>query len=334
MPDRSLRPQVRPHRQRPPRGEPRHPRTSPARSTPWSAQSSRRSVSRPASSRATSPRARKAVTGALDSQTKLQAQTAREVAETGSMLAHRPSRSACEAVTGLRGLAAYWRRGQGRARPCVRDRDRPHHERPCRGRPAGGRRGRRRPLRDGDTGILQCSARGRGLWVPGTSVSGTSVSGTSVCRGDDALHGADLRAGTLFDRRTFASEAELRAAVELSRNLAAPVVHDPPRDGLGRYRPGAQAGAAGARGGCADGARRRLPGAGPGAPRAGRRARRLGGGDRARHGPRSRTFPSAATSFSSCWRAAASRTRTGSSASRRCRQKTCCASWSRSRRSR
>ena len=35
-------------------------------------------------------------------------------------------------------------------------------------------------------------------------------------------------AGTLFDRRTFASEDELRAAVELSRNLAAPVVHDPP----------------------------------------------------------------------------------------------------------
>ena len=48
----------------------------------------------------------KAVTGALDSQTKLQAQTAREVAETGAMMAHRPSRSACEAVTGLRGLAA------------------------------------------------------------------------------------------------------------------------------------------------------------------------------------------------------------------------------------
>ena len=58
--------------------------------------------------------------------------------------------------------------------------------------------------------------------------SGTSVSGTSVCRGEHALHGADLNANTLFDRRTFASEAELRAAVELSRNLAAPVVHDPP----------------------------------------------------------------------------------------------------------
>ena len=44
----------------------------------------------------------------------------------------------------------------------------------------------------------------------------------------DALHAADLKAGNLFDRRTFASEAELRTAVELSRNLAAPVVHDPP----------------------------------------------------------------------------------------------------------
>ncbi len=44
----------------------------------------------------------------------------------------------------------------------------------------------------------------------------------------DALHDTDLRAGSLFDRRTFASEAELRAAVELSRNLAAPVAHDPP----------------------------------------------------------------------------------------------------------
>ncbi len=50
----------------------------------------------------------------------------------------------------------------------------------------------------------------------------------ALCRGEDGLHGADLRAGTLFDRRTFASEAELRVAVELSRNLAAPVVLDPP----------------------------------------------------------------------------------------------------------
>ena len=51
--------------------------------------------------------------------------------------------------------------------------------------------------------------------------------GDGTCRGEDAWHGADLRPGTLLDRRTFGSEAELHAAVELSRNLAAPVVHDP-----------------------------------------------------------------------------------------------------------
>ena len=48
----------------------------------------------------------KAVTGALDSQTKLQAQTVRELAETEAMRARRPSRSACETITGLAGLAA------------------------------------------------------------------------------------------------------------------------------------------------------------------------------------------------------------------------------------
>ncbi|MCY4407730.1 MAG: hypothetical protein OXC15_15280, partial [Rhodospirillaceae bacterium] len=51
--------------------------------------------------------------------------------------------------------------------------------------------------------------------------------GDATCRGEDAWHGADLRPGTLLDRRTFGSEAELHASVELSRNLAAPVVHDP-----------------------------------------------------------------------------------------------------------
>ena len=52
-------------------------------------------------------------------------------------------------------------------------------------------------------------------------------SGDGVCGGSSEQHGADLRAETLFDRRTFASAEELRAAVALSRNLAAPVVYDP-----------------------------------------------------------------------------------------------------------
>ena len=165
----------------------------------------------------------KAVTGALDSQTKLQAQTAREVAETGSMLAHRPSRSACEAVTGLRGLAATGAATKG-----------------AHGRAAATETGRI----TGDRAVVDRPGAAAGDAARFESVTGTycnagragedtragdpALSGTSVCRGGYALHGADLRAGTLFDRRTFASESELRAAVELSRNLAAPVVHDPP----------------------------------------------------------------------------------------------------------
>ena len=48
----------------------------------------------------------RAVTGALDAQTRLQAQIAREVEETRAMRARRPSDSGCTAVTGLAGLAA------------------------------------------------------------------------------------------------------------------------------------------------------------------------------------------------------------------------------------
>ena len=155
----------------------------------------------------------KAVTGALDSQTKLQAQIAREVAETGAMRARRPGASACDAITGLTGLAAT-----GRAAESA-------HARAARaetGRVIGDRAVVDRPgAAAGDAARFEtltreyCNAARAGE-DPG------------LCRGDDALHGADLRAATLFDRRTFASEAELRAAVELSRNLAAPVVHDPP----------------------------------------------------------------------------------------------------------
>ena len=155
----------------------------------------------------------KAVSGALDSQTKLQAQTAREVAETAAMRARRPSRSACEAITGLSGLAAAGRAAEGaHARAAVAET----------GRIAGDLAIVERPgAAAGD------AARFRTLTREYCN-AGRAGEAPVLCRGGDALHGADLRTGTLFDRRTFASEAELRAAVELSRNLAAPVVHDPP----------------------------------------------------------------------------------------------------------
>ncbi len=160
----------------------------------------------------------KAVTGALDSQTKLQAQTAREVAETGTMLAHRPSRSACEAVTGLRGLAATGAAAKDAHRRAAATET---------GRITGDLAVVDRPgAAAGDAARFESVTRE--YCNAGRAGEDPEVSGTSVCRGEHAMHGADLHAGTLFDRRTFASEDELRAAVELSRNLAAPVVHDPP----------------------------------------------------------------------------------------------------------
>ena len=160
----------------------------------------------------------KAVTGALDSQTKLQAQTAREVAETGAMMAHRPSRSACEAVTGLRGLAATGAAAKGaHGRAAATETGRIMGDRAVVDRPGAAA---------GDAARFESVTRE--YCNAGRAGEDPELSGTSVCRGEHAMHGADLRAGTLFDRRTFGSEDELRAAVELSRNLAAPVVHDPP----------------------------------------------------------------------------------------------------------
>ena len=155
----------------------------------------------------------KAVTGALDSQTRLQAQTAREAAETGAMRARRPSRSACEAITGLTGLPATRAATESaRASAAMTETGRVMGDRAVVDRPGAAA---------GDAARFETLTR---------SYCNAARAGEdpALCRGADALHGADLRANTLFDRRTFASEEELRAAVELSRNLAAPVVHDPP----------------------------------------------------------------------------------------------------------
>ena len=155
----------------------------------------------------------RAVSGALDSQTRLQAQIEREAAETDAMRARRPSGSACDAVTGLRGLAAT-RAASADARSRAAETET--------GRIAGDRAVVDRPgAAAGDAARFETVTR---------EYCNAARAGEdpALCRGSAALHGADLRADTLFERRTFADENELRAAVELSRNLAAPVVHDPP----------------------------------------------------------------------------------------------------------
>ena len=152
----------------------------------------------------------KALTQALDAQTRLQAQTAREVEETRTMNARRPSRSACSTVTGATGLratrSAAERAGRNAAEVetgrIVSDRAVVTEA----GSAADG------AARFDTLTQLYCSP-GRG--------------GDDSCLGENAWHGADLKPGTLLDRSTFGTEAELHAAIELSRNLAAPVVHDP-----------------------------------------------------------------------------------------------------------
>ncbi|MDD9990734.1 MAG: hypothetical protein OXP75_02950 [Rhodospirillales bacterium] len=155
----------------------------------------------------------RAITGALDSQTRLQAQIAREAAETEAMRARRPARGACEGITGLAGLAATGQASAGaRASAALTETGRIIGDRAVVERPGAAA---------GDAARFETIAR---------TYCNAARAGedSNLCGGESALHGADLKAGSLFDRRTYASEAELRAAVELSRNLAAPVVHDPP----------------------------------------------------------------------------------------------------------
>ena len=155
----------------------------------------------------------KAVTGALDAQTKLQAQIAREVEETRVMRARRPTDSGCAAITGLAGLAATRQAAES-----------------AYVRAAGAETGRIA----GDRAAVPDAGAAAGNAARFESLTSTYCNGpragedAALCRGADALHAADLKAGNLLDRRTFANEAELRTAVELSRNLAVPVVHDPP----------------------------------------------------------------------------------------------------------
>ena len=152
----------------------------------------------------------KAITQALDAQTRLQAQTAREVEETRTMRAHAPSRSACATVTGVTGLEATRRATENAGRAA--------------GEVETGRIVSDRSLVSEAGGAADGAARFD--IVTGVYCS-RARRGDETCRGEDAWHGADLKPATLFDRRTFGDEAELHAAIELSRNLAAPVVHDP-----------------------------------------------------------------------------------------------------------
>ena len=153
----------------------------------------------------------RAIVTALDAQTRFQAQIAREIEESEEVRARRPTRSSCRFVTGTTGLAGA-RSGEAEAlvRAAMIES----------GRIAGDRR-------FFDPGGAAADSEARFGRLTGTWCS-PGRSGQVACRGHDRLHGADVRADTLFDTATFHDPTVLEAAVELARNLASPLVHDQP----------------------------------------------------------------------------------------------------------
>ncbi len=154
----------------------------------------------------------KAVTTALDSHAAIRAQTERDAAEVKAQLARRPSRSACAVTTGARGLA------QARVASTVAGRSATVSET---GRIAGDRATGSAPAAATDS-----AERYRRILERWCSPDRAPLQ-SAACSGPPEDHGADLRPDSLFAVETFASDRELQAAIDLSRNLTVPAVEDP-----------------------------------------------------------------------------------------------------------
>ena len=152
-----------------------------------------------------------AVAEALEAQTKLQAQIAREVEETEVQVARRPSDSACRTITGAAGLSG----SRAAAEAALAQEVATETGRIVNDRAVGG----------GASPAARNAARFEA--VAGSYChGGRAGEAGGPCGGPEEGHAADLVPGALFDRRTFVDGDEMRTAIELSRNLAAPVVYD------------------------------------------------------------------------------------------------------------
>ena len=151
-----------------------------------------------------------AVTQALDSQTRLLAQVAREVEEAEAIRSYTPTSSSCRTVTGAAGFAAV-REGEEAAQASAEALETGRISQDLGVVPRGG------ATTDSDS---------RFVLLTGTFCS-PGRAGQEGCTGPDERHGLDLMPGSLFDQATLQSPEDRQAAIELSRNLAAPVVADP-----------------------------------------------------------------------------------------------------------
>ena len=151
----------------------------------------------------------KAIVEALGNHSKLRAQTEREVEENRAIRDRRPTRRGCRTATGARGMAP--------ARvAAVKEKER------------AGVAGVGRIA--GDRSVTQGSAADNSQRFESLMAkycnSGKRGENAKACTGAAGRHAADMDPGNLFDRNRLVSEDDRRTAIEVSRNLAVPVVYD------------------------------------------------------------------------------------------------------------
>ena len=154
----------------------------------------------------------KAVVGAIDAQTRLQAQTVREAEETRSVVRHKVGPTACATATGAAGLAA----ARAVARKAAREGTAAEA-----GRISADRKSAPAPGANADTSL-------RFATFSSTHCNAARQGGdAAACKGSPARHGADLQPANLFELSTIRTPDEELTARELARNLTVPIVHDP-----------------------------------------------------------------------------------------------------------
>ena len=262
----------------------------------------------------------KAVTGALDAQTRLQAQIAREAAETDAMRARRPSDSTCASITGLTGLAGT--RGLRRKPPMPA----PPPPKPDASRATG-------PSSTAPAPAAGDAARFE-------TVTGVYCNAARAGEDPNGLPGRRCAARGRSAARQSVRPAHFRKRGGTARRGRALAQPDRPRgqrsaaDWVRRHRPGAPPCSPRPLGRRPCRARQRLLRPRPVAARARRRARRLGRPGRAGSGARLRRSGQPIRTAGTARQPPLRGPRTGSSACKPCPRPTCCASWSPCKRSR
>ncbi len=152
------------------------------------------------------------ITQALDGQTQLQAQIAREEAEVEAFLKHDPSEAVCVGITGMAGMSATEEitqeiKKKGSRREIARM--------------TADKVGKAKPGQNHDT-------NGRYMEVLSTYCNDSrTFSENSACKGKTALHNADLDPISIYGRPTLEKLQDRKTAADFIRNVATPTIDDP-----------------------------------------------------------------------------------------------------------